>query len=114
MTTKGEKIRRNIEDSKHPDELIDGEFNGGLYIAYAARLLMEAGDESELVASSLKRLQDNPREQIAMSMEVSEAVELKNPEIDRELTDLGLSGAFYIRACRYAAAAIYGADTDHD
>lgn len=103
MKSKGQQIRENIEDAPHPDDV---EGNEG-YIAYTSRLLMEVGDESETVAEELNRI-EHAHSQISASIDITEAVEAEAPEVAEDIEDLALSGAFFIRSCRYANAALHG------
>lgn len=109
MKSQGQQIRENIEDAPHPDDVDRDEFHGGDYIAYTARLLMEVGDGSETVADELSRI-EHAHSQISASIDITEAVEEEAPEVAEEIDDLELSGAFFIRSCRYANAAIHGVD----
>lgn len=104
MKSKGQQIRENIEDAPHPNEV---EGNEG-YIAYTSRLLMEVGDESETVADEINRI-EHAQSQISASSDITEAVEAEAPEVAEEIEELALSGAFFIRSCRYANAALHGA-----
>lgn len=113
---KAERIRENLADAKHPDDYEDDEYTWGAYMAYAARLLWRAGQDHESVAETLAAFQsqDGAVEQTRDSGAVSDAVADAAPETADELDSLALSGAAFIRACRYADAALHGVDSDEE
>lgn len=101
-----DEIREDIEDAPHPDEVNEDE-RLDAFMPYTARMLYEAGQDSDEIAAALKDIETD-RSQISASIAINDALEAEAPEVDEEIEDLALSGAYFIRAARNANAALHG------